>query len=530
MNLKQFTRLALPYAVILVLAAAMIGTIVWTDPVDWLQQVLAVDGYWISLSMYALLMIAATVFAPLSIAVIIPFMAEIMGAWPIFITTWASWLLGSVIAYWIARRWGRPLAGRLFSIKRIENLEERMPKNLDFGVLLLLRLVVPADVLSYAVGLVSTISFSKYFMATAIGIIPFSFILSFGPKALTSGDNLLLFIFLVVTGLIVAGLAIFYFSAYLRPKVQIYTHDGKFHTDEVVAVAVLQLVLEQQQRRYEVIRTRVPERIEYAREKARAGEDVYVIDVGDAYDPAYNLYDHHQRAGAGKRENGVGYASLGLVWQKYGIRLCENNQDIVDEVDVQFAQAIDADDINQELYTLTDLHIEPITIQTIIESYYNYPDKYDDLQQSGRFYDAVEWIKHLMPRIIEHAKNRVKKKELAGQVYADAENKEIIITAEPIGREYFSRFDDTKLLISPRGEGENQTWGIATVPVLDQQSQGRVSFPKSWHGLRDEELENASGITGATFCHRSGDFICVADTQKAAIEMAEATLAQADNQ
>ncbi|MFW0871106.1 MAG: MYG1 family protein [Patescibacteria group bacterium] len=527
MNLKQFTRIVLPYTVIFVIAGAIMATLFWNDPLEWLQQIISVDGYWISLFLYALATIAAIVFAPLSIAVIVPFMAEIMGALPIFITTWISWLIGSVIAYAIARRWGKPLVGRLFSLKRIEKLEERMPKNMDFWVLVLLRIVVPADVLSYAVGLVSKISFPKYFFATALGIIPFTFIFSFGPKALTSGEEALLFAFFAVAGLILAALFIFYFSAYLRPTVWIYTHDGKFHADEVLAIAVLELVLKQQQRRYKVIRTRNQERIEFARKKARAGEEVYLIDIGDAYDPAYHLFDHHQFAGAGERANGIGYASLGLIWQHYGIRLCENNQDIVDEVDQQFIQAIDAEDNGQEIYNLNDLGISPITIQEVIGQYYNYSDKRNNYVQNSRFYDAVEWAKYLLPRIVEQAKYRVEQRRKAGRAYADAADKQMIVLREPIGRDYFSRFEDTRLIISPQGDTDSPTWGVATVPKTDYKFRGRLSFPRKWWGLRGEALEQASGIEGAIFCHRSGDFICIASTQEVAIKMAEETLKQA---
>ena len=524
MNLKQFTRISLPYAVIFVLLGAMAATLLWSDPIAWLQQVLAINGYWLSLSIYGVVMMAAIVLAPLSIAVIIPFMAEIFGAFPIFMVTWFSWFVGSIIAFVITRRFGRPIAGRLFSLKRLERLERRLPKNMDFWVLLLLRLFIPADVLSYAVGLLSKISFRKYVSATAIGIIPFAFILSFGPEALTSGNTMLLFMFFAVSGLIGVGLVIFYFSDLLRPKVWIYTHDGKFHADEVTAIAVLELILEQQQRRYEVIRTRDVERITFAKEKAKAGEEVYIIDVGDEYDSEHHLFDHHQQSGAGARENGIEYASLGLVWKEYGIRLCENNAEVVDEVDKQFIQAIDASDNAREIYTLNDLQLAPITTHTIIESYYNYHDKWDELMQNSRFYDAVKWMKDILPYVIGKAANQVELRKEAGKVYAEADNKELIISEQQIGRQYFTRFEDALLIVSPRRNDPEGAWAIVAVPQAQHQLRGRISFPQEWWGLRGEDLQQVSGIEGADFCHRSGDFLCVASNKEAAIKMAEQTL------
>ncbi len=44
-----------------------------------------------------------------------------------------------------------------------------------------------------------------------------------------------------------------------------------------------------------------------------------VIDVGGEYNADTGRFDHHQRGGAGERENGIPYSSFGLIWQKYGL-------------------------------------------------------------------------------------------------------------------------------------------------------------------------------------------------------------------
>ena len=57
-----------------------------------------------------------------------------------------------------------------------------------------------------------------------------------------------------------------------------------------------------------------------------------VFDVGNIYDPEHGRFDHHQTEGAGTRENGVPYASFGLVWKKYGTQIC-GSQEIADSID-----------------------------------------------------------------------------------------------------------------------------------------------------------------------------------------------------
>ena len=49
--------------------------------------------------------------------------------------------------------------------------------------------------------------------------------------------------------------------------------------------------------------------------------------------------------------------------------------------------------------------------------------------------------------------------------------------------------------------------------------ENRVTFPESWAGLRDEELEKASGIAGAVFCHKNC-FLFIAKNKEGALEAA----------
>ena len=89
----------------------------------------------------------------------------------------------------------------------------------------------------------------------------------------------------------------------------IATHGGSFHTDDAGGIAAVLLIFNKK-----VIRTRDPNKLALAN---------ILVDVGGEYDPSKDLFDHHQRGGAGARENGVPYASFGLVWKKYGSYICK---------------------------------------------------------------------------------------------------------------------------------------------------------------------------------------------------------------
>ena len=74
---------------------------------------------------------------------------------------------------------------------------------------------------------------------------------------------------------------------------KIITHSGSFHSDDIFAVATLQLHFGVEN--VEVIRTRDEEII--------ASGDI-VVDVGGVYDAEKQRFDHHQN-GAPVRDNGI---------------------------------------------------------------------------------------------------------------------------------------------------------------------------------------------------------------------------------
>ena len=106
------------------------------------------------------------------------------------------------------------------------------------------------------------------------------------------------------------------------------THAGKFHADDVFSSALLKLF------RPDIVIRRsftIPESF-----------DGLVYDIGGGE------FDHHQK-GAPVRENGVPYASFGLLWRALGRRLMERGDPEQAEAeaarfDEKFVQPLDEDD------------------------------------------------------------------------------------------------------------------------------------------------------------------------------------------
>ena len=140
----------------------------------------------------------------------------------------------------------------------------------------------------------------------------------------------------------------------------IVTHNLNFHSDDVFAVATLLLALEKEGNKdVEIIRTRNLEIISKAD---------YVIDVGGEYVLSKNHFDHHGIDGAGQRENGVPYASFGLIWKEYGERQSGDN-DISNDVDILLVQPIDALDNGVDILNTKYKDVYPYDICNVIDTF-----------------------------------------------------------------------------------------------------------------------------------------------------------------
>lgn len=128
---------------------------------------------------YVIIAIIATVAAPVSAAPLIPIAA---GAWGVALTAILSifgWTIGSLIAFAIGRRYGLPLAQKFISGQKLEKLRKHIPHEKMFWSVVLLRIMIPVDLLSYALGVFGVLNWEKYTLATVIGIVPFAFIFAY---------------------------------------------------------------------------------------------------------------------------------------------------------------------------------------------------------------------------------------------------------------------------------------------------------------------------------------------------------------
>ncbi|MEK7140170.1 MAG: MYG1 family protein, partial [Patescibacteria group bacterium] len=66
----------------------------------------------------------------------------------------------------------------------------------------------------------------------------------------------------------------------------------------------------------------------------------------------------------------------------------------------------------------------------------------------------------------------------------------------------------------------DRTWSAKAIRTDPKTFNNRKDFPKPWAGLRDQELQEVTGVSDALFCHK-GLFMAVAKSQKGAIKLAQ---------
>lgn len=300
-------------------------------------------------------------------------------------------------------------------------------------------------------------------------------------------------------------------------KKTLVTHSGTFHADDVFAVATF-LMANNAGDDWQVVRSRDENVIE----KADA-----VIDVGGVYDIERLRFDHHQKGGAGDRENTIQYASFGLVWNIFGEMIC-GEKSIKEEVEKKIVLSIDAHDngtiLNKNVfgdvyaYEISDL-VSDFNITWKEES------GTDDGGEKLR-YDAFMYLVDIATKLIQRLITRIKDKyEARGFVidaYNKSEDKRIVVM------DRFYPWHDALIglaeplfVIFPNSNGD--VWTIKTVPKEKNSFESRQLFPEIWAGLRDGECVSVTGVESAYFVHNAR-FIALTKTKEDAIVLANRAL------
>ncbi|MCK9247559.1 MAG: MYG1 family protein [Solirubrobacteraceae bacterium] len=295
-------------------------------------------------------------------------------------------------------------------------------------------------------------------------------------------------------------------SAEPDAPLRVGTHSGSFHADEVFALAALRLV----HGPLEIVRTRDRDVLDGCALR---------VDVGRRHDPASGDFDHHQ-GGVGERPNGIRYASFGLVWREHGAAICGGDA-IAAAVDAHIVSAIDAPDNGQELF---DLRIDDVAPYTVSGAIAALNPAWDEPEEDERpaFDAAVDLASTVLRREIARAQARERATVLVREALDRRDDPRILELEQgmPWRDAVLSDAPDVLYVLAPRSSGE---WTLQCAPAAAHGFANRRSLPEAWSGLEGEDLQRATGVTDAVFCHVAR-FLAVAGSREGALALARLAL------
>lgn len=297
----------------------------------------------------------------------------------------------------------------------------------------------------------------------------------------------------------------------------IATHNGSFHADDIFACATLSIWLKNNNESFEIIRTRDPEKIK---------ESDYVFDVGGIYDPNINRFDHHQKEGAGARQNGIPYASSGLAWKHFGLYICGNNKEVWELIDKKIFMSLDAVDNGVDIGTPK---FSGVSTYPADQVFLVYSPTWEEVgtDEDPIFIEQVKKASILLEREIQVALADYRGKQIIFDAYNNATDKRIIEVKNDFPRylfqEVLSKLAEPIYFIYP--SAHSSAWKVEAIRKDMDTFESRKMFPESWRGLldRDPKLVELTGVADVNFCHRGGFYMTVG-SKEGAIALANKAL------
>jgi uncharacterized UPF0160 family protein len=321
---------------------------------------------------------------------------------------------------------------------------------------------------------------------------------------------------------------------------KIITHDGVFHTDEVMAIAMLKLCVYIE----EVIRTRDEETIKIAKNN----EDYIVLDVGGEFEPKLNNYDHHQASFWLKNiKSGILYSTAGLIWKDYGYACIhaivpdanDYYQDrIYDKIYEDIISVIDAHDNGnfEARDRILDNNKNAINLTNIVSMFNPAWEDNDDTatethkqKEDKAFEEAVNVCMTIIKKYIEKAYGDLQAEEYVKKQFEKTNMYDEILVLDKFAPWKKALVEENKVLgdngykfkvvVYPN---KTNTQYIAEA-VKGPDGVDKFLFPKHLRGQPKESLKTLTGCDSIEFVHRTG-FLAVFNDKQELIDFVDSLL------
>lgn len=296
-------------------------------------------------------------------------------------------------------------------------------------------------------------------------------------------------------------------SSFMR----IGTHDGSFHADDVLAVAILTTIYPNHQ----IVRSRDTDILNMM--------DI-LIDVGDIYDHRIKRYDHHMHNPPKDKFDHM-FSSAGLIWRHYAKTYLEaigipkdftfegNTFGLITSVErhirIHWIHPIDRAD--------NGLNQGPTAISEIVRSMRPIHPERSTQRFDQLFLEAVSMVSHIFKRSCFHSADHV-----IAKTQCMHSEKKILLDDKVIVSQY--PFHNYKVLntttahfsICPSDVYEGSELYFVVRPILDLNTKSfKTPFPAEILGCRSATIEQHLGIKGVNYIHHNGHLALVNSEEEA---------------
>lgn len=297
------------------------------------------------------------------------------------------------------------------------------------------------------------------------------------------------------------------------------THSGGFHADELMSSVILTRLFPAAK----LVRSRAAEWI-------TPGPDRIIYDVGGKYDASAQIFDHHQR-GAPLRGDGQPLSSFGLIWSHFGRAYLADSgvpeahlDAIWASFDASFVLPVDLVD-NGVVSLSVAGPLAGMTLPGLLETLKPDFDEADPEAETRAFHLALSIARSFVEARISRSAAKLRAEGVVHQAIVAAGDLRVLEL--PMGMPFRPAIvkagaDHLLFVVHPR----DKDWCVTGIRRADDGFDLRADLPAAWAGLTGAELEAASGVPGASFCH-NGRFIAAAKTREAALAMADLAVVEA---
>lgn len=274
---------------------------------------------------------------------------------------------------------------------------------------------------------------------------------------------------------------------------KIVTHNGNFHADEVLAIALLELLADVCG---DVTRTRD----EAILEQAKACSKTYVLDVGGEHDGGRLNFDHHQREFTGVNDSGTKQSTFGLIVDHLKETVC-----------LQYGNFVNAKLRN--FAVIVDNHDNGVVKSDILKWISDFNHLGGDLDDV--FHVTLDTARTWLAAMLN---GWVKEAEQASVIQKGLDTMTpsgvIVLDAFAPVDERFNTAKAGMVVVTPRPDGN---WQIQSLNKgVEKDFSMRSPAPEEWRGNRDFTTARGNPVV---FCHATG-FLTVTVTRETAIAVA----------